>query len=75
MAEPILTVIGFDADDTLWQNEFFFRQTEDRYLDLLADFGDVNLTQNQTDGDDADSQEDLNGQGSPGADGGLDHGA
>lgn len=40
MAEPILTVIGFDADDTLWQNEFFFRQTEGRYLDLLADYGD-----------------------------------
>jgi len=40
MTEPTITVIGFDADDTLWQNERFFRQTEDRFLDLLADFGD-----------------------------------
>ena len=25
---PTLTTIGFDADDTLWQNEQFFRLTE-----------------------------------------------
>ncbi len=29
--------IGFDADDTLWHNERFFRATEDRFLELLAD--------------------------------------
>jgi putative hydrolase of the HAD superfamily len=29
--------IGFDADDTLWHNERFFRATEDRFLDLLAE--------------------------------------
>ena len=28
--------IGFDADDTLWHNERFFRATEDRFADLLA---------------------------------------
>jgi len=28
--------IGFDADDTLWHNERFFRATEERFLDLLA---------------------------------------
>ncbi len=32
-----LSVIGFDADDTLWQNESFFRLTEDRFVELLAD--------------------------------------
>ena len=34
---PELTAIGFDADDTLWQNEQFFRLTEKRFTDLLAD--------------------------------------
>ena len=32
-----LSTIGFDADDTLWQNEQFFRLTEDHFVDLLAD--------------------------------------
>jgi putative hydrolase of the HAD superfamily len=32
-----LTAIGFDADDTLWQNEAFFRLTQDRFAALLAD--------------------------------------
>ncbi|MCF6119243.1 HAD family hydrolase [Mesorhizobium muleiense] len=32
-----LTTIGFDADDTLWQNEQFFRITERRFAALLAD--------------------------------------
>jgi putative hydrolase of the HAD superfamily len=32
-----LTTIGFDADDTLWQNERFFRLTEARLAELLAD--------------------------------------
>lgn len=36
MPGKILT-IGFDADDTLWHNERFFRMTEARFLDLLAD--------------------------------------
>ncbi len=29
--------IGFDADDTLWHNERFFRASEDRFLALLSD--------------------------------------
>jgi putative hydrolase of the HAD superfamily len=37
---PSLTAIGFDADDTLWQNEQFYRLTEQRFLDLLAEHGD-----------------------------------
>lgn len=32
-----LRTIGFDADDTLWHNERFFRFTQDRFADLLAD--------------------------------------
>ena len=35
-----ITTIGFDADDTLWQNERFFRLTEDRFQALLADHAD-----------------------------------
>jgi putative hydrolase of the HAD superfamily len=34
----MITTIGFDADDTLWQNEMFFRLTQDRLADLLAPF-------------------------------------
>jgi len=30
-----LKVIAFDADDTLWVNEPYFRQTEERFYDLL----------------------------------------
>lgn len=35
-----LTTIGFDADDTLWQNEHFFRLTELRFVDLLRDYAE-----------------------------------
>ena len=35
-----LTTIGFDADDTLWQNEHFFRLTEGKFLDLLGAHGE-----------------------------------
>ena len=37
---PNLTTIGFDADDTLWQNEQFFRMTQERFAELLADFAE-----------------------------------
>ena len=37
----MLTTIGFDADDTLWQNEAFFRLTQDRFTRLLADHADA----------------------------------
>jgi putative hydrolase of the HAD superfamily len=36
----MITAIGFDADDTLWQNEQFYRLTEKSFMDLLADHGD-----------------------------------
>jgi putative hydrolase of the HAD superfamily len=35
-----ITTIGFDADDTLWQNEEFFRLTQERFAELLADYTD-----------------------------------
>ena len=35
-----LTTVGFDADDTLWHNERFFRLTQDRFEQLLADYAD-----------------------------------
>ena len=37
MPDRRITTIGFDADDTLWQNEAFFRLTQDRFTTLLAD--------------------------------------
>ncbi len=36
-----LTTIGFDADDTLWQNEQFFRLTERHFAELLSDHVDT----------------------------------
>lgn len=33
----LLTTIGFDADDTLWHNERFYRLTEDRFIALLGE--------------------------------------
>lgn len=38
---PSLTTIGFDADDTLWQNEQFFRLTEARFVVLLGAHGEA----------------------------------
>jgi putative hydrolase of the HAD superfamily len=37
----MLTTIGFDADDTLWQNENFFRLTQDRFTQLLQNYADA----------------------------------
>src|SRR5262245_58613767 len=36
-----LTTIGFDADDTLWQNEQFYRLTEARFAELLGEHLDA----------------------------------
>lgn len=35
-----LTTIGFDADDTLWENEQFYKLTQERFAGLLKDFVD-----------------------------------
>ncbi|MGV8831981.1 MAG: HAD family hydrolase [Devosia sp.] len=36
-----ITTIALDADDTLWQNEQFFRLTQQRFAELLADYTDA----------------------------------
>lgn len=36
----IITTIAFDADDTLWHNERFFKLTQAHFADLLADYTD-----------------------------------
>ncbi len=36
-----LSAIGFDADDTLWQNEQFYRMTQQRFAALLADHAEA----------------------------------
>lgn len=33
-----IKVIGFDADDTLWVNETYFRETEEKFADLLEHY-------------------------------------
>jgi len=40
-------VIGFDADDTLWDNEPFYRQTEHKFCMLLKDFMDEETLNNE----------------------------
>lgn len=35
-----LKVIGFDADDTLWVNETYYRETEQDFIKLMHSFGD-----------------------------------
>jgi putative hydrolase of the HAD superfamily len=33
-----IRVLAFDADDTLWENEPYFREVEDRFAELMEDF-------------------------------------
>lgn len=33
-----ITTVGFDADDTLWQNEAFFRLTQEHFTGLMAEY-------------------------------------
>ncbi len=35
-----LTTIGFDADDTLWENEHFYKLTEARFAEMLSGHAD-----------------------------------
>ncbi|MEO4001661.1 HAD family hydrolase [Mesorhizobium sp. CAU 1732] len=42
-----LSTIGFDADDTLWQNEQFFRLTETRFAELLTDYAEADHLQDR----------------------------
>ena len=36
-----ISIVGLDADDTLWHNETIFRMTHDRFSALLAEFADA----------------------------------
>lgn len=38
MIKPNITVIAFDADDTLWDNETYFQETENRFCALMEDY-------------------------------------
>lgn len=38
MDKDHIKVIAFDADDTLWDNEPFFRETENRFCELISDY-------------------------------------
>lgn len=42
-----LTTIGFDADDTLWQNEQFYRHAQSLFADLLSDHADPDHVSNR----------------------------
>ena len=35
-----ITTVALDADDTLWHNESIFHLTQDRFIDLLKDYGE-----------------------------------
>lgn len=43
----LLQTVAFDADDTLWENEEFFRMTHDRFADLLTPYVDQDDLQNK----------------------------
>ena len=33
-----IKVLAFDADDTLWENEPYFREAEERFAELMEDY-------------------------------------
>ncbi|MGJ8739252.1 HAD family hydrolase, partial [Zobellia laminariae] len=37
-----ITVVGFDADDTLWVNETYFREAEEKFAKLLEGYETMN---------------------------------
>ncbi|MGB0798898.1 MAG: HAD family hydrolase, partial [Planktomarina sp.] len=37
-----IKIVAFDADDTLWQNEEFFREAQDTFTEMLAAYVDPN---------------------------------
>ena len=41
MTTPRPTLIGLDADDTLWHNETLFRMTHERFSTLLRPWADA----------------------------------
>ena len=43
----MITTIAFDADDTLWQNEAYFRLTQDRFATVMAPYCPPDLLHDQ----------------------------
>lgn len=43
MNPDMIKIIAFDADDTLWENETFFREAELLFCDMMKDFGDHDM--------------------------------
>jgi putative hydrolase of the HAD superfamily len=43
----VITTVGFDADDTLWQNEQFYHLTHRRFEELLRDYIEPEALQSQ----------------------------
>ena len=42
-----ISILGLDADDTLWHNETFYRMTRQRFNELLADFADAETLESE----------------------------
>jgi putative hydrolase of the HAD superfamily len=42
-----IKVIAFDADDTLWDNELFFREAEDKFSAMLEEFLPIHSSQRE----------------------------
>ncbi|HEY4324954.1 MAG TPA: HAD family hydrolase [Mucilaginibacter sp.] len=42
-----LKVIAFDADDTLWVNEPYFRQTEEQFYHLLSEYSSIRTLEHE----------------------------
>jgi putative hydrolase of the HAD superfamily len=38
-----LRIIGFDAGDTLWDNEIYFREAEREFCEILSDIQEINV--------------------------------
>lgn len=36
-----IKVVAFDADDTLWENQLYFDEAEDRFSEVLSAYGDA----------------------------------
>jgi len=45
MLKPMIDVIGFDADDTLWHNETLYTLTQERFAALLSPYQDSESVQ------------------------------
>lgn len=43
----MLEVIALDADDTLWDNEIYFRESEQKFYDLLSDYQSKEVLEKQ----------------------------